>query len=73
MKKQNPLLFLWNLLKGFIIGVCLIGFIFLFHEYLATLSDKYDQTNKILYPIIAIGMILFLWNIVYPYIDRISP
>ena len=72
MKKQNPLLFLWNMLKGFIIILCLVGFVSIFREYLANLSEKYDQTNKIIYPIIAIIIILFLWNIVYPYIARIS-
>ena len=62
------------MLKGFIIILCLVGFVSIFRsEYLATLSDKYDQTNQIIYPVIAIGILLLLWNVVYPYIDRISP
>ena len=73
MKKKNSLFFLWNMLKGFIFGVFFVGVIaILRHEYLSKLSEKYDQTNQIIYLILAIGIILFLWNIVYPYISRIS-
>ena len=71
--KKNTLFFLWNMLKGFIFGVCFVGVIAVFrHEYLANLSEKYDKTNQLIYPILAIGILLFLWNIVYPNISRIS-
>jgi len=44
-----------------------VGVIAVFrHEYLANLSEKYDQTNQLIYPILAIGILL------YPYISRIS-
>lgn len=73
MKKKNPIPFLLNMAKGFIIGLCLVSIIFIFRESLIKeLSEKYDQTNNYIYLIIAFISILLLWNIVYPNISRIS-